>query len=154
MYESLWNIVGFIFINAVYKKKKFDGQIFYMYIAWYGFGRMFIEGLRTDSLYVGVFRISQVVGFICFIVGTLMLTLNLLKSRRARLTSLDYEPAYPKFVTTASMGKTYEQIEETEETIEEDIEDSPNEEESSEESDERTDLSDKIGKIFNIDTDK
>ena len=153
LYESLWNIAGFIFINAIYKKKKFDGQIFYMYIAWYGFGRMFIEGLRTDSLYVGVFRISQVVGFVCFIVGSLMLTLNLLKSRRARLTSLDYAPAYPKFVTTASMGKTDEQIEETEEDVEEALEESPDEG-SLEDDDERTDVSEKIGKIFNIDNDK
>ena len=42
LYESLWNILGFIIINSIYKKKKFYGQIFYMYIAWYGFVRMFI----------------------------------------------------------------------------------------------------------------
>jgi hypothetical protein len=65
---------------------------------------MFIEGLRTDSLYVGVFRISQVVGFVCFVVGAIMLTLGLLKARRASLTARDYAPAYPKFVTTASMN--------------------------------------------------
>lgn len=44
-----------------------------MYISWYGFGRMFIEGLRTDSLYVGDFRISQLVGFACFFIGSAML---------------------------------------------------------------------------------
>ncbi len=102
LYESLWNLCGFIIINALYKKKKFDGQIFLMYISWYGFGRMIIEGLRTDSLYVGVFRISQVVGFVCFIVGTLLLVLGLIKARRAALTAKDYEPSYPKFTTTAS----------------------------------------------------
>lgn len=69
LYESLWNLVGFILINIFYKKKKYDGQIFIMYITWYGFGRMFIEGLRTDSLYVGDFRISQVVAFLCFFFG-------------------------------------------------------------------------------------
>ena len=41
-----------------------------MVFAWYGLGRMLIEGLRTDSLYVGPFRISQVVGFLCFLCGT------------------------------------------------------------------------------------
>ena len=68
LYESLWNFAGFLIINALYKKKKFNGQIACMYLAWYGFGRFFIEGLRTDSLYVGPFRISQVVGLVCFIV--------------------------------------------------------------------------------------
>ena len=69
LYESLWNLLGFIIINLVYKKKKFDGQIFFMYISWYGFGRMLIEGLRTDSLYWGSFRISQLIGFFCFFIG-------------------------------------------------------------------------------------
>ena len=64
LYESLWNLLGFILINLLYRKRKFDGQIILTYFAWYGFGRMFIEGLRTDSLYVGPFRISQVVGLL------------------------------------------------------------------------------------------
>ena len=68
LYESLWNLLGFLLINAFYKKKKFNGQIAAMYLAWYGFGRFFIEGLRTDSLYVGPFRISQVVGLLCFVI--------------------------------------------------------------------------------------
>jgi phosphatidylglycerol:prolipoprotein diacylglycerol transferase len=96
LYESIWNLVGFLIINALYKKKKFDGQVVLMYITWYGFGRMLIEGLRTDSLYVGVFRISQVIGFLCFIVGAILLTVFLLRSRRAKLTAMDYEPAYAK----------------------------------------------------------
>ncbi len=75
LYESLWNTLGFVLINLFYgfKKEKthkqYEGQIFLMVFAWYGFGRMLIEGLRTDSLYVGPFRISQVVGFLCFIGG-------------------------------------------------------------------------------------
>ena len=73
LYESLWNLLGFILINLDYKRKKFDGQIFFMYITWYGFGRMLIEGLRTDSLYVGDFRISQVIGFLCFFFGSAIL---------------------------------------------------------------------------------
>ena len=73
LYESLWNLLGFIIINALYKKKKYDGRVFLMYITWYGFGRMLIEGLRTDSLMVGSFRISQVVACLCFVVGTAFL---------------------------------------------------------------------------------
>ncbi|MBQ8254643.1 MAG: prolipoprotein diacylglyceryl transferase [Clostridia bacterium] len=74
LYESLWNILGFVLINLFYKKKKYDGQIFVMYLTWYGFGRMLIEGLRTDSLYVGSFRISQVIGFLCFFIGACFLS--------------------------------------------------------------------------------
>jgi len=93
-YESLWNVIGFVIINLLYKKKKFDGQVFLMYITWYGFGRMLIEGLRTDSLYVGVFRISQVVGFVCFVAGGTLLIINLVKARRAALAEGDYTPSF------------------------------------------------------------
>lgn len=74
LYESLWNVLGFVLINLFYKKKKYDGQILIMYLTWYGFGRMLIEGLRTDSLYVLGFRISQVIGFLCFFIGACLLT--------------------------------------------------------------------------------
>lgn len=73
LYESLWNLLGFLIINATYKHKKFNGQIALRYLAWYGFGRMFIEGLRTDSLYIGKFRISQLFGFLCFFVCSALL---------------------------------------------------------------------------------
>ena len=69
LYESLWNLLGFILINVFWKKKKFYGEVGLWYVTWYGFGRMLIEGLRTDSLYVGNIRISQLVGFVCFVVG-------------------------------------------------------------------------------------
>lgn len=82
LYESLWNVVGFVIINALYKKKRFNGQIFLMYATWYGFGRMLIEGLRTDSLYVGPFRISQLVGAASFIAGLVLL---IIFSRRASI---------------------------------------------------------------------
>lgn len=82
LYESLWNLTGFILINIFYKKKRFNGQIACMYLSWYGFGRMFIEGLRTDSLYVGSFRISQVVGLLCFVIFGGLLIAGLINSRR------------------------------------------------------------------------
>jgi phosphatidylglycerol:prolipoprotein diacylglycerol transferase len=96
LYESVWNLIGFIIINSLYKKKKFDGQILLMYITWYGFGRMLIEGLRTDSLYVGVFRISQVVGFLCFVIGAILLVINLIKAKREQLNNCEYIPTYAK----------------------------------------------------------
>lgn len=94
LYESVWNVIGFVIINALFKKRKFDGQVFYMYIAWYGFGRMLIEGLRTDSLYLGVFRISQVVGFICFAVGSVLLVLGLRKAKIKEAAGEAYTSCY------------------------------------------------------------
>ena len=70
LYESLWNLVGFIAINIFYKHKKYDGQIFLMIFGWYGLGRMMIEGLRTDSLYLfgtGI-RTSQALAAVLFVV--------------------------------------------------------------------------------------
>ena len=88
-YESLWNLVGFLIINATYKHKKYDGQIVLRYISWYGFGRMFIEGLRTDSLYVGQFRISQVVGFLCFFFGSAtLIALDIVHANRRKAALL------------------------------------------------------------------
>ena len=52
LYESLWNLMGLLLIHfVVFRRKKFDGQLFLTYILWYGVGRTWIEGLRTDSLY-------------------------------------------------------------------------------------------------------
>ncbi len=81
IYESLWNVLGFTLINIFYKKRKFDGQVFLMYVAWYGLGRGFIEGLRTDSLYVGPFRISQLVGFISCLAAVVLLVVFWFKGR-------------------------------------------------------------------------
>ncbi len=72
LYESLWNLAGVIIFNYLIKRKKFDGQIFFLYIIWYGFGRMLIEGLRTDSLYFLGFRISQIIGALSVILGTVL----------------------------------------------------------------------------------
>ena len=73
-YESLWNLIGLIIILSLYKKKKANGQIFAMYFAWYGFGRMFIEGLRTDSLMLTEnIRVSQLVGLVTCVIGILLL---------------------------------------------------------------------------------
>ena len=72
LYESLWNFLGFAFVNlyAKYLHKKYDGELFIMIFGWYGLGIMFIEGLRTDSLYSTVFgiefRTSQVLAAVIF----------------------------------------------------------------------------------------
>ncbi len=76
LYESLWNVLGFILIHIFSKKhRKYDGQIFLLYVAWYGFGRFLIEGLRTDSLYLGStdIRISQLVAVLSFAAAVFLL---------------------------------------------------------------------------------
>ena len=63
LYESVLCLVGFLIIVLVYRHiRKFDGEIFLFYTAWYGLGRSIIEGLRTDSLMIGPFRVSQLLG--------------------------------------------------------------------------------------------
>ena len=67
LYESLWNLLGFVILLALMKRgRKFDGQMFLSYVIWYGLGRAAIEGLRTDSLYffgTGI-RSSQMLGLV------------------------------------------------------------------------------------------
>ena len=82
LYESLWNVIGFILINIFYKKKRFDGQIALMYIAWYGLGRTFIELLRTDSLTNGGnIRVSSVLGLASFLVAGTLLVILFIKNK-------------------------------------------------------------------------
>lgn len=69
LYESLWCLLGFLLLHLYSKHRKFDGEIFFMYIGWYGLGRVFIEGLRTDSLMVGHIRISQLVAGVCVVIS-------------------------------------------------------------------------------------
>lgn len=99
LYESVWNILGFVVANLIYKHKRFHGQIALFYFTWYGFGRMFIEGFRTDSLYVPgtAVRISQLLGLLCFVgAGTALLVLSILTRKRAPLLVIEdaaYEAA-------------------------------------------------------------
>ena len=79
LYESLWNFGVFIFLLFYTRKKKFEGQIFLYYMILYSIGRFFIEGLRTDSLMCGPFRIAQVIS-VAAIVGSLIL-MRVLKKR-------------------------------------------------------------------------
>jgi phosphatidylglycerol:prolipoprotein diacylglycerol transferase len=74
LYESLWNAAGFVMLHFLSKKRQYDGQIALGYVAWYGLGRTFIEGLRMDSLYLGSFRVSQLLAAVSCLaaVGVLM----------------------------------------------------------------------------------
>lgn len=69
LYESVWNIVGFILLMLLRAKDRLllRGEVFLGYLAWYGLGRFFIEGMRTDSLYIGAFRVSQLLSLLLLV---------------------------------------------------------------------------------------
>ena len=71
LYESLFNLCVFLFLLWYRKRKKFDGEIFFLYIGLYGIGRSIIEGLRTDQLLLPgtSIAVSQLLG-LCLFVGS------------------------------------------------------------------------------------
>lgn len=80
LYESAWNLMGFLILHFYSKKHRhYDGEIFTLYIVWYGLGRGMIEGLRTDSLYLfGTgFRVSQLLAILSCLVAVALLVWNL-----------------------------------------------------------------------------
>ncbi len=73
-YESIWCLLGFILLHFIGNKRKFSGQLALCYGVWYGFGRAFIEQLRTDSLYWGPLKISQwLSGALVIVCGSLLI---------------------------------------------------------------------------------
>ena len=81
LYESLWNVVGLLLIVFVVSKaRRFDGENTWFYFLWYGLGRFWIEGLRTDSLYLfdwtiggQPIRVSQALSLVMVLVSAFML---------------------------------------------------------------------------------
>lgn len=77
LYESLWNLACFVFLSVFVKrgKRKYDGQCLLLYFLIYGAGRAWIEGLRTDSLYIGStgIRVSQLLSIVLVIVSAAVL---------------------------------------------------------------------------------
>lgn len=83
LYESIWCLIGFILLIIIRKltnRKK--GIMTYSYFIWYGIGRLFIEGLRTDSLYLGNFRISQIVSIVLILLGIIGMVTIVLKGKK------------------------------------------------------------------------
>ena len=86
LYESLWNAAGFAALHFLSKKRQYDGQIALGYAAWYGLGRTLIEGLRVDSLYIGSFRVSQLLAAVsCFAAATVLVILAFRKHEKEKL---------------------------------------------------------------------
>ena len=74
LYESVWCLLGFVLLYLFSRKyRKYDGQIFLLYLVWYGFERMIVEGLRTDSLYIFDLRVSQILAGLTMIIGIVLL---------------------------------------------------------------------------------
>ena len=87
LYESLWNFVGFLLLHFHSKhRQRYLGQYFLLYLIWYGFGRMWIEGLRTDSLWLvqDLIRISQLLSALLFAGGLVLYLLNAARLHRGK----------------------------------------------------------------------
>lgn len=93
LYESLWCVVGFLLIHFIGSRiRSFDGELFLYYTMWYGAGRGWIEGLRTDSLYIGPLRVSQVVAITTAILSLIMIIYFKLRAKK--------NPTYKMYVNT------------------------------------------------------
>ena len=99
LYESLWNLIGVaVLLLWLFPRRSYDGQITLGYTAWYGLGRFFVEGLRTDSLMWGSVRVSQALGGVLFIVAAgLMLAIFLWSRKPMTLENIEGEKK-PRFV--------------------------------------------------------
>lgn len=102
LYESVWCALGFLFLHIFNRKfQKYHGQVFYLYLVWYGFERMIVEGLRTDSLYLpfSVFgydiRVSQALSAVLVVTGIILLIVNRKKDDGMR----NYQPKKKKSAT-------------------------------------------------------
>ncbi|VTT44903.1 prolipoprotein diacylglyceryl transferase [Streptococcus porcinus] len=78
LYESLWNLLGFVVIMRLRRKSAFlkEGEIMAFYLIWYGIGRFVIEGMRTDSLMFLGFRVSQLVSIVLIIIGLVFIIIR------------------------------------------------------------------------------
>jgi phosphatidylglycerol:prolipoprotein diacylglycerol transferase len=91
LYESVWCLVGFLIIYLYSKHRKFDGQLFLMYLGWYGLGRAFIEGLRTDSLMLGNIKVSQVLAVLLVVTSIVLLLVFASKVKRMGVEYVFYK---------------------------------------------------------------
>ena len=124
LYESLWNLLGLLLlIFVVTKGRRFDGENTWFYFLWYGLGRSWIEGLRTDSLYLfdwtimgQPIRVSQALSVVMMVVAVCVLLYNL-KIRKCSAETLFVNQLAPaKAAEAAEVEAEPETVENTEET--------------------------------------
>lgn len=107
LYESIWCLIGFFLLAAYLKHRKFDGEVFLMYCGYYGLGRFFIEGLRTDSLMIGTLRVSQLLAGV--LVFASILAILVIRSK----IKGSHDPEYLKlYVKTDEWAEIEKQIDE------------------------------------------
>ncbi|MDR1892384.1 MAG: prolipoprotein diacylglyceryl transferase [Oscillospiraceae bacterium] len=102
LYESLWCGLGILLLHFYSKRRKFKGEIFLAYAVWYGFGRFWIEGLRTDSLMIGsAVKVSQLVSALVFLAGITVIAfmrarpaLTARKQAKAAAEAAEYAPLF------------------------------------------------------------
>lgn len=97
LYESFWCFCILIFIQCFKRKKKFYGEVFLWYITAYGFGRFFIEGLRTDQLIIGNtgIAVSQVLSAVVFLIGLFLIIFNRIRLAEGKTPFLVGKPVSP-----------------------------------------------------------
>lgn len=99
LYESLWNLIGVaVLLLWLFPRRSYDGQITLGYTAWYGLGRFFVEGLRTDSLMWGSVRVSQALGGVLFVVAAGLMLVIFLWSRKPMTLEYIEGEKKPRFV--------------------------------------------------------
>jgi phosphatidylglycerol:prolipoprotein diacylglycerol transferase len=121
LYESLWNIIGLLLIFFVISRaRRFDGENTCFYFLWYGIGRFFIEGLRTDSLYLfdwqimgQPIRVSQALSLVMIVVSLVLLFVNGNKKER--------KPLFVDVVAAAELAAAEADAAEVEEVSAEDV---------------------------------
>jgi len=82
LYESLWDLAVFFMLIWYRKRKKLNGEVFFLYMSLYGIGRFFIEGIRLDSLYVGNLRVSQLLAFLFAVFFGILFVVRRVKAAR------------------------------------------------------------------------
>lgn len=122
-YESAWNLIVLAVLLWYWKRAKHKGNVFVMYLVMYGIGRFFIEGLRTDSLWLvpGVIRVSQLLSAVLVIGGIIYLAVMYTKPAKIR----EYTGKYRIVPAAAAAGAASAQAEAAEEseTSSEDLKD-------------------------------
>lgn len=125
LYESLWCILGAVLLAFYMKHRKFDGEVFLMYLAFYGSGRFVIEGLRTDSLMIGSLRVSQVLAGALVIAS--LIVIIIIRSKIKGSHDENFMPLFAKtpdgllIVNNIKQQEEIAEIEETEEIISDEI---------------------------------